>query len=105
MFRRHSVNRAYGRTLSAFLDAITEAADGLDRIGGLPEFFAKPAHVGIDGPRVDDAFVAPDFVQQAVPFLNASLPAHQHAEEPELHAGQAHLSAADIDLMARWIER
>ena len=69
------------------------------------QFFAKPAHIGIDGSGVDCASVAPGVVQQTVPRLNSPWPVHQHAEQLELNCCQNHRLAADQHTMLRGIDR
>src|SRR5438093_6955476 len=60
-----------------FSQPITEAADGFNRVAGFAEFFAQAAHVRIHCACVDDAFVAPDFIQQPIAVLYAAPALHQ----------------------------
>src|SRR4051812_48344440 len=88
-----------------FPDAITKPTDGFNCVSGFAEFFSQPANVGIDRAGVDHAFITPDLVEQAVAFLDASLPPHQHAEELELDTRQPHRFARDLDVVPGRIER
>ena len=90
---------------SAFPDAIAETAHGLDRHGGFAQFFPQPAHVRIHRASVDQAFVTPNFIEQAVARLHPALPLHQHAQQFEFDAGQPHGFPAHGDVVPRRIER
>jgi hypothetical protein len=61
--------------------------------------------MGIDGARVDHAFVTPDFVEQPVAFLDSALAAHQHVKQFEFDARQAQWFARHFDVVSRRIER
>src|SRR6266481_7682015 len=56
---------------SVFAEAIAEAAHGLDRIAGFPEFFAQAPYMRVHGAGVDHGFVTPDVVKQFIAVLHA----------------------------------
>src|SRR4051794_30014795 len=72
---------------SAFSDAVTKTADRLDRVRRFAQLLPQSPNVRVDGARVDETFVTPDFIEQPVAMLNAPLPTHQHAQQLELDPG------------------
>src|SRR5213592_3981686 len=51
---------------SAFPDAIAETPHSFNGPGGFAEFFTHPAHVRIHRASIDQTFVTPNFIQQAI---------------------------------------
>src|SRR5215472_594264 len=86
-------------------DAIPKAADGLDDIAGLSEFFAQAADVRVHSASIDHAFVAPDLVEQFVSVLYAAPTLHQRPQQLELETGEMDPFRADANFMARRIDR
>src|SRR5206468_8908092 len=72
---------------------ITETTHGFNRVTDLAEFFAQAAHVCIHCSSIDHAFVAPNFVEQAIAFLNPAPALHQRLQQFELQARETHLLA------------
>ena len=94
-----------GDRRSAFPDAVTDAAHGLNDGACFPELLPQPTNVGVDRASIDRGLVAPDFAQQAVPRLDLSPPAHQHGQELKFNTGQPHRVVTDGDPASRRIER
>src|SRR4051794_7098603 len=89
----------------AFANAVTETTHGFNRARGLAQFFSEATHMGIDGAGINHTFVTPDFVEEAVAFLDSSLAAHEHAEQLKLHARETNGPTRHVNVMPRRIQR
>src|SRR5260370_39925120 len=69
--------------------AITKSAHAFYYISGLADFFSQPPYMRINRARVDDAFVAPDVVEQTVACLAAAASLHERLQKFKFEAGES----------------
>lgn len=83
-------------------EAVADAADGLDEVGGGAELLAEAADVGVDGADVDlVAFaVGPHLVEEVFAGLDAAPAASEDGEEAELGGGDVDAPSAEEDAMS-----
>src|SRR5688572_12600905 len=80
-------------------NSITKSPNGFDAVRRFPQFLTEPSNVGIDGARVDDAFVTPDLIEERVAALDAAASLHQQGEQLELGRSKIDRFTANRDLV------
>ncbi len=101
----HGGIRAGSRLGGLFLDEpVANTPHGVEIAGGAPQLFAKPPHVGVHGPGVDDVVVLPDVLEQLIAGLDASSALHEGREELELGGGEFDAFAGNGDKVSGDVE-
>jgi hypothetical protein len=67
---------------------VADAAHGVEEFGGLAQFVAQAAHVGVHGAGVNVSVVAPDILEKLLAGLDAALALGQDGDQFELGQGQ-----------------
>ena len=70
--------------VSFFQKPVADAAHGVEEFGGVAQFVAQAAHVGVHGAGVNQCVVTPDVLQQLLAGLDAALALGQHGDQFEL---------------------
>src|SRR5437763_75498 len=68
---------------STFTKSVAKSTYRLDRVRRFAQLLAQAAHVRVDCPGINQAFVTPDFIEQTIARLHPAAPQHQHAEQFE----------------------
>src|SRR5205809_7269054 len=84
-----------------FLQPITEPTDAFNHIGGLAKFLAQASDVRVHCARVNDTFVTPHVVQQAVTRLHTPPSLYQRAQKLKFEAGEVDSLAANRNFITR----
>jgi len=87
-----------------FGEAVADASDGFDQVGGVAHLFAKAADVDVDRPFEDHRVFAERGIDQFAPIEGAARLSDQGIEQAEFALGDRDGVAVDIDAKAAAID-